>query len=882
MSKNSLLDIRKEFLSFFKKNKHEIIESSALVPSNDESLLFTNAGMVQFKNIFTGVENPPENKRAVTAQKCVRAGGKHNDLENVGFTKRHHTFFEMLGNFSFGDYFKEEAIYLAWKLITKNYGIKEDKIIVTVYHNDDVAFNLWKKIASLNDQRILRINSNDNFWEMGETGPCGPCSEIFFDHGESYEGGLPGSENEGDRFVEIWNLVFMQYNKIKGGKKEFLPKPSIDTGMGIERVAAVLQGKADNYEIDLFRNLIDKIKDIFKIQENEKSKIPLRIISDHLRSASFLISDGVLPSNEGRGYVLRRILRRAIRHIYNLNIKEPIFYKLVPLIIEQMGGHYKELITYQELISKSIKGEETKFLETLDKGLKILEEENKKSKHKKIFSGKVAFKLYDTFGFPLDLTADVLKTSKKIIDLEEFNEEMSLQKELSKRSWKGEVDNNSTNKWSKVLNGLAETEFLGYDNLETTAKISKIFLKHEEIETFSGKNEKISLFFNNTTFYAEGGGQIGDRGTIESKDLLLEVEDIQKRLGKYYEHICILKKGIIKKGEEVILRVNKDYRRKIAAHHSATHLLHSSLRKTLGNHVAQKGSLVTEKKLRFDISHNQPINEEEITKLEIDINKQIQGNYKVIKNSMEKDEAIERGAMAIFGEKYGDKVRVIEMGKDKNNQGKPFSIELCGGIHVEKTGEIGTFKIISEGSLASGVRRIEAVAGIQAIKIYQSMEKNLKAISGLLRAKEDMLFEKIEILLKDKKELEKKIRNNSNQTNIQHNLKKVIIKDCNIYLGIFDGMESKKLKSISDNYKNNEEESIIILFSRNNNKVTVVIAVTDKISKKYNAIDLINIIIPLIGGKGGGGRSTLAQGGGNKSNKVKEAAEEIIKYIRDK
>tara|TARA_X000000950_G_scaffold277398_1_gene366738 strand:- start:255 stop:2900 length:2646 start_codon:yes stop_codon:yes gene_type:complete len=879
MNKKPLADIRSEFLSFFKKSNHKIVQSSNLVPVNDDSLLFTNAGMVQFKNIFTGIETHPETKRAVSAQKCVRAGGKHNDLENVGLTKRHHTFFEMLGNFSFGDYFKEEAIEMAWTLITKNFQINKDRIIITVYESDEEAFKLWKKISSFSDNRILKIGGSDNFWEMGDTGPCGPCSEIFYDHGSNHKGGLPGTDNEGDRFVEIWNLVFMQYNKSKNGDRKLLPKPSIDTGMGIERVAAVLQGKADNYEIDLFRSLIDKIKDVFKIPEDQTSKVPLRIISDHLRSVSFLISDGVLPSNEGRGYVLRRILRRAIRHIYNLNIKEPIFYKLIPIIIEEMGTYYKELSIYKELISKTVETEENKFLETLEKGLKMLENENRKSTDRKIFSGKVAFKLYDTFGFPIDLTADVLKSNNKKIDMIEFEHEMKLQKELSKKSWKGDLDDSIKIVWKELLDNLEETTFVGYENLILSTNVSKILWKNKELTSFSKVGEKFSLFFKKTPFYSEGGGQIGDQGIIESDDFQLEVLDTQKRLGRYYEHICILRKGIVSKDQKAVLKVEETRRNKITAHHSATHLLHSSLRKILGKHVTQKGSLVTEKKIRFDISHNQQIDADTIVKLEIEINKQIQENHKVVKNILEKNEAIERGAIAIFGEKYGKKVRVIEMGKDTLNREKSHSVELCGGTHVQNTGEIGTFKIINEGSLASGIRRIEAVAGTQAIEIYQDIEKNLRLISNLLKTQDTFIVDKVENLLKEKKELEKKIKINSNPT-IQ-NLKKININDCNFYSSIFQDLDTKTLKNIIDDYKRKDNKSIITLISKGINKVSIVIGVTEDMSKRYDAKVLLNQVIPILGGKGGGGRITLAQGGGNRPKNAAQALDKILDYIKN-
>ena len=686
MSKISLTDIRKEFLNFFRSKGHNIIPSSSLVPSNDDSLLFTNAGMVQFKNIFTGIENPPSSKRAVTSQKCVRAGGKHNDLENVGLTKRHHTFFEMLGNFSFGNYFKEDAIELAWNLITKNFSIPSEKLIITVFHEDEEAYKIWKKVSSFDDSKIIKISSSDNFWEMGDSGPCGPCSEIFYDHGEMYSGGLPGSPDEGDRFVEIWNLVFMQYNKHKDGNKELLPSPSIDTGMGIERVAAVLQGTSDNYNIDLFRNLIDFTKEVLNVREDKKTSIPLRIISDHLRASCFLISDGVIPANEGRGYVLRRIMRRAIRQIYTLNIKEPSFYKLVPSLLNQMGEHYSELISYKELITKTIINEEEKFLETLEKGLKILEDENVKGNDVKLFSGKVAFKLYDTYGFPLDLTEDVLKTANKKVNLEEFNEEMKKQKELSKKSWKGETQNIDETIWKKISDELQPTNFLGYEKNITHGKVLKIVFEGDTVKKASQINQSLSLIFDQTTFYAEAGGQIGDSGIIKGEDFHFEVHDTQLIQNKLYEHKGVLSRGKIKVGDKVSLEINTEKRRKVTANHSATHLLHSALRRKLGKHITQKGSLVSDEKLRFDISHNQKIDQETLMSIEKDINLRILDCAPVTQSILKKDEAVTKGAMAIFGEKYGDDVRVIEMGTEENDTRKAYSIELCGGTHVKNAG----------------------------------------------------------------------------------------------------------------------------------------------------------------------------------------------------
>ena len=879
MTKNSLSSIRKEFLGFFSKQDHNIIQSSSLVPHNDNSLLFTNAGMVQFKNIFTGVNSPPTSKRAVTSQKCVRAGGKHNDLENVGLTKRHHTFFEMLGNFSFGDYFKEDAIEMAWNLITKNYGIDKDRLIITVYHTDNEAFDIWKKISGFSESKILRIKTSDNFWEMGDTGPCGPCSEIFYDHGEEFSGGLPGSDNEGDRFVEIWNLVFMQFNKTVNGEKELLPSPSIDTGMGIERVAAVLQGTSDNYEIDTFRNIITKTQDIFKLIESNKTRIPLRIISDHLRAVCFLISDGVLPSNEGRGYVLRRILRRAIRHIYNLGIKEASFYKLVPILIEEMGEHYNELNTYKELVSNTIKVEEEKFLETIEKGLKILEEEELKNENSKIFSGKVAFKLYDTFGFPLDLTQDVLKSSNKKINLAEFDMEMSKQKEMSKKSWKGVSENYSEVFWNKVSYKMAPTEFIGYETLEYEEIIEKIIVEGEEVDKLEGVEEYVSLLFNKTPFYAEGGGQVGDKGVIENSNFKLEVLNTIKRADKVFEHYGKLINGNIKTRDKVKLTVNKNNRNKTTAHHSATHLLHSALRRNLGNHVTQKGSLVSESKFRFDISHNSAISEELIIKIEKDINEQIFSNSSVTSSILNKSEAIKKGAMAIFGEKYGDEVRVIEMGTSNNN--KAFSVELCGGTHVKRTGDIGLIKIISENSLASGVRRLEAVAGVLAIEEYRSIEHTLNNISKSLKTNQKLVEEKILKLIVDKKEIEKEIKDiKSNKSDRVHKFDIKKIHNINLVSSVLKNITAKELKSIVDEQLKKYQKAVIILVSDDEKKVTLVIGLSDSLISKLDAANLVNFATPILGGNGGGGRKTLAQGGGTlpkEASKAISAIEEEIK-----
>ena len=882
MNKYTLSEIRKEFLEFFKKKDHNIVPSSPLVPTNDNSLLFTNAGMVQFKNIFTGIGELPKNQKAVSSQKCVRAGGKHNDLENVGFTKRHHTFFEMLGNFSFGDYFKENAIEMAWELITKNFAIDPSKLIVTVYHNDQEAFELWKKISSLNERKIIKIASKDNFWEMGDSGPCGPCSEIFYDHGVQYKGDIPGKGDEGDRFVEIWNLVFMQFNKKMDGTKETLPKPSIDTGMGIERIAAVLQGTPDNYEVDLFKNLISNISKLINVSENDTNKITLRIISDHLRAACFLISDGVLPSNEGRGYVLRRILRRAIRQLYTLGIKEPIMYRLPSFLIKEMGDHYNELLIYKDLIEKNIKLEETRFLETLDKGLKILEEETKKNYNKIHFSGKIAFKLYDTYGFPLDLTEDVLKSKKMKVNLNEFKKAMQEQKTLSKSSWKGNSNSLDEINWQTTLKDIGSTKFIGYKETSGKAEIKKILVENKEVDFFNENDGKASIILSQTVFYAESGGQVGDEGFIKSQDFIFEVKDTQKRGDEIFEHVGILTQGFVKNGDKVDLEVNKKIRKKIAANHSATHLLHSALRNHLGKHVSQRGSLVAPNKLRFDISHNEIIPRNLLNKVENEVNEQIQLNTSVKQSTLKKEQALKKGAIAIFGEKYKDIVRVIEIGTETTNKNKAYSIELCGGTHVNHTGEIGLFKIVSEGSLAAGVRRIEAIVGNVAIEKFQNFEKNLSDLSQILKTNQKLITEKVVKLIEDKKKLERNLKTleDSEAGDKKLDFKEYQTALCKVFFAITKNKNTKSLKNIMDNMLKGSEEKIVILISKDESKVTSIIGVTEKISNKISAVVLIKEISSFLGGKGGGGRPTLAQGGGNLPEKADEAINKIITFIK--
>ena len=720
MSKILLTDVRSKFLEYFKKNNHQIIDSSNLVPNNDPTLMFTNSGMVQFKNVFTGLEKKYY-KTAATAQKCVRAGGKHNDLENVGYTPRHHTFFEMLGNFSFGDYFKEQAIVHAWSLLTQEFSIPKEKLLVTVYHEDKESFDLWKKIAGLKEDRIIKISTADNFWTMGDTGPCGPCSEIFYDHGDKLKGGPPGSPDEdGDRFIEIWNLVFMQYEQVSKEKRVDLPKPSVDTGMGLERMTAVLQNTHDNYNIDHFKKIMEASSEILKSQINGKTIASHRIIADHLRASSFLIAEGILPSNEGRGYVLRRIMRRGMRHAHTLGGKEPIFYKLFEVLLSEMKNSYPELSQGKDLIIETLKNEEEKFSSLLERGIKILDENLSKIQNKTL-PGDIAFKLYDTFGFPLDLTSDILRSRNFTIDTKSFDKKMERSKALARANWKGSGDISLEEKWFKIREELNPTEFLGYKFNKAEGFILKISKGNQFIEE-AKEGDKIELITNQTPFYAESGGQVGDQGIIKTSKCVIKITDTQKKMGDLHVHVGKVEKGSIKINENVNLEINIKKRNDAKAYHSATHLLHEALRRTLGKHVTQKGSLVSSNKLRFDFSHNKPIEKNEITKIENLVNSMIKKSSDVKTRIMTPKEAVENGALALFGEKYGDEVRVLSMGNENN---KFFSTELCGGTHVGNTKEIGKFKIISQSSIASGVRRVEALRDEQ-LKEYEKNQEEFQ------------------------------------------------------------------------------------------------------------------------------------------------------------
>jgi len=891
MGTKTLSECRSTFKNFFSKNSHQIVDSSPLVPQNDPTLMFTNSGMVQFKNVFTGLEKLPF-KRATTSQKCVRAGGKHNDLENVGYTPRHHTFFEMLGNFSFGDYFKELAIKFAWELITKDFGISKEKLTVTVYHEDDEAFSFWKKISGLHDNRIIRIKTNDNFWSMGDTGPCGPCSEIFYDHGSQLKGGPPGSvDQDGNRFVEIWNLVFMQFEQISKDKRINLPKPSVDTGMGLERIAAVLQGTHDNYQIDLFKNIIKSAENFINIKVSEKNLPSYRVIADHLRATAFLISDGVLPSNEGRGYVLRRIMRRAMRHAFTLGSDLPVLYKVLPTLVSEMSSEYPELKRAELLISENLKLEEERFSLMLKNGMKILNTEIVNVKNKKL-SGELAFKLYDTYGFPLDLTQDFLKDKNISVDESQFNVLMLESKKIARASWKGSGSDQTSKIWFELKEKYGSTEFLGYNSESSQGVILSIVNINKEIESCDNHSE-LAIILNQTPFYGESGGQVGDKGFIFNNNFKFEVTDTKKMFGDFYIHYGKLISGKIKKGDQADLKIDSVKRKNIRAYHSATHLLHESLRRTLGKHVAQKGSYVGPDRLRFDFSHNKSITDEEMIKINDCVNKIIEQKSDVQTRLMTPKAAVAEGALALFGEKYGEEVRVLTMGKDGN---KPFSIELCGGTHVNNTSEIGRFSVVSQSPVAAGVRRVEALRDAQLTeylknrtneldeinkkKIFQinELEKKIKDLGGdINQIKEDDFSARIIILKRVLEDLEVK--------NILLNKSKNIIKDIihnkiNIRFQKLLDYPVKRIQNFIEDQKKQINNKIIILYSVNEGKVTIAVGITNDLTDKYDASKLAKEIGVILGGKGGGGRKDFAQAsGGSDSLKIDSSFDEILKKI---
>ncbi len=885
-----LIDVRKKFLDFFKKNNHKIVDSSNLVPNNDPTLMFTNSGMVQFKNVFTGLEKR-DYKTATTSQKCVRAGGKHNDLENVGYTPRHHTFFEMLGNFSFGDYFKEQAIIHAWNLLTKDFQLPKEKLSVTVYHEDEESFKLWKKIAGLSEDKIIKIATSDNFWSMGDTGPCGPCSEIFYDHGEKLKGGPPGSpEEDGDRFIEVWNLVFMQYEQISKDKRINLPKPSVDTGMGLERMTAVLQGTHDNYKIDHFKKIMSASSDLLNSPINESTIASHRVIADHLRASSFLIAEGILPSNEGRGYVLRRIMRRGMRHAHSLGSKDPVFFKLFDILLNEMKSSYPELTTGKELIIETLKNEEEKFSSLLERGIKILDENLTKVSNK-TFPGSTAFKLYDTYGFPLDLTADILKGKGIKVDNVGFEKEMEKSKALARANWKGSGDRSVEERWFKIREEINPTEFLGYEFDKAEGVVIKISKDGKFVDSASTGDE-VEVITNQTPFYGESGGQVGDQGYIFNSNCKIKINNTQKKMGDLFVHYGKIEKGSISIMQNVNLEIDVLKRNNSKAYHSATHLLHESLRRTLGKHVTQKGSLVSPERLRFDFSHNKPIEKDEMKKINKIVNEIVVGSSDVKTRIMTPKEAISMGALALFGEKYGEEVRVVFMGKENNGF---FSTELCGGTHVKNTKEVGRFKVISQSSIASGVRRVEALRDKQ-LEVYEKTQKQDKSLKELNLKDEITLIKKelrklkINPDYKDNLNLTENLKNLNKQLNkvkvesIKKDKSKNIIQDKKIgdviiREQILKDFPSKELRSIIDEGKKDIKSGIIVGISIFEDKVGLAVGITKDLTSKYDAIDLVKAASVILGGKGGGGRKDFAQAGGVDKDKIKEAFKEISKKI---
>jgi len=864
-------DIRSAFLGYFAREGHEVVPSSPLVPRNDPTLMFTNAGMVQFKNVFTGLEKRPYS-RAVTAQKCVRAGGKHNDLDNVGYTARHHTFFEMLGNFSFGDYFKERAIELAWNLVTKEYGVSADKLLATVYIDDDEAFKLWKKITGLHDKKILRIAGSDNFWAMGDTGPCGPCSEIFYDHGEHIWGGPPGSaEAEGDRFVEIWNLVFMQYDQLADGRRLDLPRPSIDTGLGLERMAAVLQGTHDNYKIDLFGALIEAVADLTGVDPDGERKASHRVIADHLRASAFLIADGVLPSNEGRGYVLRRIMRRGMRHAELLGAKEPLMWRLVPVLIREMGQAYPELHRADALVTETLELEETRFRTTLDRGLAILDEASKTLKSGDMFDGVTAFTLYDTYGFPLDLTQDALRPRGIGVDIAAFTDAMEEQRKKARASWAGSGEAADEAVWFTLREKLGATEFLGYETESAAGVVAALVRDGKEIGALKTGESGI-VVLNQTPFYGESGGQVGDAGVMTGEGARFRVTDTQKYAGDLFAHVGTVEEGTLKAGAALTLEVEHDRRGAIRRNHSATHLLHEALRHVLGDHVAQKGSLVAPDRLRFDFSHPKPMTGDEIERVEDIANDMVLQNSPVTTRVMALDDARGSGARALFGEKYGDEVRVVAMG-DTNGEGGGntlgWSVELCGGTHVKHTGDIGIISVVGDSGVASGVRRIEALTGKAARASANNFARLAKAAASELRAPIEDVPNRIAALLDERKRLERELSDAKKKLAMGGGGKSDgadgirTVGNVKLMARAVKGIDLKDLRSLADEGKKNVGSGIVAIVGvTGDGKAGIVVGVTDDLVARFNAVDLVRKGAEVLGGKGGGGRPDLAQAGG--------------------
>jgi len=874
-------EIRSAFLSYFEGKGHRVVPSAPLVPHNDPTLMFTNAGMVPFKNVFTGQEKRPYN-RATSSQKCVRAGGKHNDLDNVGYTARHHTFFEMLGNFSFGDYFKEDAIAFAWELINKEFGIDRNRLLVTVYHEDDEAFSHWRRIG-LPEDRIIRIATSDNFWSMGDTGPCGPCSEIFYDHGEHIAGGPPGSADaDGDRFVEIWNLVFMQFDQKANGERVPLARTGIDTGMGLERVAAVLQGVHDNYDTDILRGLVEASAHFSNIDPDGPQKVSHRVIADHIRAVSFLIADGVLPSNEGRGYVLRRIMRRGMRHAHMLGVKEPLLWKLVPTLVGSMGQAYPELVRAEALISETLKLEEDRFRQMLDRGLKLLSDEVGKLGSGTPLPGEVAFRLYDTYGFPLDLTQDVLRAEGRVVDTSGFDRAMAHQRAEARKAWAGSGEAATDDVWFRIRDEKGATEFLGYNAIEAEGRLDAI-VRDGAPQSSAEKGDTVLMVVNQTPFYGESGGQMGDTGTIAGPRGKAVIKDAQKVLGDLVLHIGEVVEGRFTVGEDVHLTVDNERRLKLRANHSATHLLHAALRRTLGAHVTQKGSLVAPDRLRFDFSQPRAITHAEINEIESEVNAFIRQNEGVSTRLMTPTEAQAAGAMALFGEKYGEEVRVVSMGLGGEPEAElPYSMELCGGTHVRRTGDIGFFKIVSQSAVSAGVRRIEALTGEAARRFVTEEEERLLAAADVLKASPAELADRVVALVEERKRMERELTDARRKLALsggggaaQSGNEVREVAGVRFLGQVLEGVSPKDLRSLVDEAKKSVGSGIVAFLAVSDGKAAIAVGVTDDLTSRFNAVDLVRAGAEALGGKGGGGRPDMAQAGGPDAQKAHSALKSV-------
>ncbi|HEY8571932.1 alanine--tRNA ligase [Phenylobacterium sp.] len=878
----SLNEIRTHFLDYFRRKDHAVVASAPLVPQSDPTLLFVNAGMVPFKNYFTGAEGPPW-PRAASSQKSVRAGGKHNDLDNVGYTARHHTFFEMLGNFSFGDYFKERAIDHAWELLTKEWGLAPEKLTVTVFHTDDEAANLWKKIAGLPDEKIIRIASSDNFWSMGDTGPCGPCSEIFFDHGAHLPGGPPGSADEdGDRFVEIWNLVFMQYEQFADGERKDLPKPSIDTGMGLERIAAVMQGVHDNYDVDLFKTLIAASVEATGVKAEGEAQPSHRVIADHLRSSSFLIADGVTPSNEGRGYVLRRIMRRAMRHAHLLGAEEPLMHRLAPTLVQQMGEAYPELKRAEPAIVDTLRQEEERFRRTLGRGMSLLDEATAKLKEGDVLSGETAFKLYDTYGFPLDLTQDAVRTRGLTVDLAGFDQAMARQREMARENWQGSGAVAQAAEWFSIRDRLGQTDFVGYDLTEATGEVLALVANGQEVERAEA-GETVQALFDRTPFYAESGGQAGDQGEVEWDGGRARVADVQKQAGDLHVHELEILEGVLTPGVHARLAVDPERRQTTRSNHSATHLLHAALRNVLGRHVTQKGQMVDGERIRFDFSHGQPLTAEELDRIEAEVNAVVRQNLAAEIKTMRPQEAIEAGAMALFGEKYGDSVRVLTLGRALEGEGD-YSVELCGGTHVARTGDIALFKIVSEQGIAAGVRRIEALTGETARRYLLEQAQVSKSLAEQFKVPVSEVAARVDALQAQARRLEKELADAKRQLAMGGGGGAAAagpeeIGGVKVMARVMEGVGGKDLRPIAEEFKKQLPDGVIALVGSADGKAAVTVAVTGQAQGRFNAVELAKAAVLAMGGQGAGGRPDFAQGGAPDGSKASEGLSAVRKAL---